>query len=64
MPLSESQKAMLLKDTSGVFQSSSRASDIASSKLPTDSTQFTSDSIISERILPIQPPHPSQPIIS
>lgn len=33
VPLSECQKAMLLKDTSGVVQQSSRASDTTSGKL-------------------------------
>jgi hypothetical protein len=56
VPLSEGQKAMLLKDTSGVVQSSLRASDVASGKLPSDSTHFNFD--------PIQPPPLSQPIIS
>lgn len=62
MPLSEHQKAMLLKDTFGVVQHSSKASDTMSGKLPEASTLITSNSMISERILPIQPPPTSQPI--
>lgn len=62
-PLSERQKTMLLKDTSEVVQHSSRASDIASSKLPTATTPITFDYVISKSILPIQPPPSSQPII-
>lgn len=66
VPLSENQKAMLLKHTSGVVQHSSKASDSASGKLPEASTPFTSDFVVSERILPIQLPPTSQliPIIS
>lgn len=47
VPLSDLQKEMILKDTSAVVQSSSRASDVASGKLPSDSTQFNFDSTIS-----------------
>lgn len=61
-PLSERQKAVILKDTSGVVMSSSRDYDISSGKLPSDITHFNSGSISSERILPI--PHPSQSTIS
>ena len=61
MPLSERQKEMILKDTSGVVQSSLRSYDIASVKLPFESTHLNSDSISFERILPISPP--SQSII-
>ncbi|XP_050916319.1 uncharacterized protein LOC127131441 [Lathyrus oleraceus] len=59
VPLSARQKAMILKDTSGIVQSSSRASDITSGKLPSDNTHFNSDSISSERILLIPPPSQS-----
>lgn len=55
VPLNERQKAMLLKDTSGGVQHSSNASDTASGKLHEASTQITFDSVIFERILPIQP---------
>lgn len=64
VPLSERQKEMILKDTSGVIQSSLRAYDVASGKLPSYSTQFNFDSILSKRILPIQPHPSSQPIVS
>lgn len=64
MPLTECHRAMILKDTSGVVQSYSRASNLAYGKLPSDNTQFNSDSIISERILPIQPPFSSKSILS
>lgn len=63
VPLSEREKAMILKDISGVVQSSSKASDVASGKLTSDSTQFNFDSILSERILPIPHPPSSQSII-
>lgn len=54
MPLNENQKAMLLKDTSGVIQQSSKAYDTTTScKLPKFSNLLVSDSAISERILPI-----------
>lgn len=62
VPLSERKKAMILKDTSRVVQSSSRAYDIAYGKLPSDNTHFNFDSTSSERILLIPPP--SQSIIS
>lgn len=55
---------MLLKDTSGVLQSSSRASDTASGKLPIASNPITYGYVISKRILPIQPPSSSKLIIS
>lgn len=54
---------MFLKDTSGVVQHSSRASETASGKLPEASALFASDSMVSKRILPIQPPPTSQPIL-
>lgn len=54
VPLSERQKAMILKDTSGVVQSSR-----VSGKLPSNITSLNSDSISSERILPIPPPSQS-----
>lgn len=63
MPLSERQKEILLKDAFGVVQSSLRASNVAPGKLPSDRTQFNYDSILFKRILPIQPPPSSQPII-
>ncbi|XP_050897540.1 uncharacterized protein LOC127104400 [Lathyrus oleraceus] len=56
VPLSEHQKAMILKDTSGVVQSSR-----FSGKLPSDSASLDSDSM-SSRILRI--PLPSQSTIS
>lgn len=62
VPLSERQKAMLLRDTSGDVQQSLRASDPTSGKLPEASTLIVSDSVVSERILLIQPPPTSQPI--
>lgn len=62
MPLSERQKAMLLKDTSGVVQQSSRASDTTFGKLAKASTPFVSDFVVSERILLVQPLPTSQPI--
>lgn len=62
MPLSERQKAILLKDTSGVSQQSSRSSDTTSGKLHEASTPIVSDSIVFEKILPIHPPPTSQPI--
>lgn len=40
VPLSERQKAMIVKDTSRVVQSSSRASDISSGKILSDITHF------------------------
>ncbi|XP_050920065.1 pectinesterase inhibitor 10-like [Lathyrus oleraceus] len=49
--------AMILKDTSGVAQSS-----IVSGKLPFGSTSLNSNSMSSEMILPI--PHPSQSSVS
>lgn len=55
VPLNEFQKVMLLKDTSGVVQHTSKSSDTASGNLPEASTLVTSDSMIFERILPIQP---------
>ncbi|XP_050897082.1 actin cytoskeleton-regulatory complex protein PAN1-like [Lathyrus oleraceus] len=54
VPLSERQKAMILKDTSGVVQSSR-----VSRKLPSDSTPLNSDSISCEIILQIPPPSQS-----
>lgn len=51
---------MLLKDTFGVVQQSSKASDTTSGKLPESSTFIGFESIVSERILPIQPPSSSQ----
>lgn len=62
MPLSEIPKVVLLKDTFGVVQQSSRAFDTTSSKLPEAINTIAYESIISERILPIQPPPTSQPI--
>lgn len=50
VPLSERQKAMTLKDTSGIVQSSR-----VSGKLPYDNDSLDSVSI-SSRILPIPPP--------
>ena len=55
MPLSERQKAMILKDTSGVVQSSR-----VSGKLPSNNASLDSDPM-SSRILLI--PHPSQSTI-
>lgn len=40
VPLSERQKEMILKDTSRVVQSSSRASNIAYGKFPSDNTHL------------------------
>lgn len=54
VPLSERRKAMILKDTSEVVQSSR-----VSGKLHSDRTPLNSDSISSERILPIPPPSQS-----
>lgn len=62
MPLNKRKKAMRLKDTSGVIQQSSRASDTTSGKLPEASIPFVSDSVVFVRILPIQPPPTYQPI--
>lgn len=53
VPLSERRKAMILKDTSGVVQSSR-----VSGKLPSADTSLDSVSI-SSRILPIPPPSQS-----
>lgn len=57
MPLSECQKAMILKDTYGVAQQSSKAS-IAPipGKSPTTITIFVSDSNVFESVLPTPPP--------
>lgn len=63
MPLSERQKSMFLKDTSGVVQHTSKAFDTSFGKLPEASAPITSDSVIFERILPIQPPPTSQSIL-
>lgn len=64
VPLCKRQKEMLLKDTFGVVQYSSRAYDVAYGKLPSDITQFNSGSIPSEMILTNQLPPSSQPIVS
>lgn len=64
VPLNELQKAILLKDTYGVIQQSSKASDTPTpSKLPNARNLFVSDSVISEWVLPTQPfPFTSQSI--
>lgn len=61
MPLSQRQKAMILKDTSGIAQQSSKASDATIlSKSSTARNLFVSDSHVSESVLPTQPsPSPS-----
>lgn len=64
MPLSECQRKILLKDTSGIVQQSTKALSVTTyGKLP-EANNFVSDSVISERILPIQPRPNSQPKIS
>lgn len=63
--LSERQKAILMKDTSGVVQQSSEAFETSTyGKLPKVINHFVSVSINSERVLPTQPPPISQPIPS
>lgn len=62
MPLNERLKDMLLKDISEVAQQSSRASDTTYDKLPEANAPTLSNSIVSEKILPIQPPPASQTI--
>lgn len=59
VPLSERQKEIILKDTSGVVLSSSRAFDISFVKLSSNSTPLNSDSILSQRVLPSPPPSQS-----
>lgn len=61
LPLSECQKSMILKDTSGVVQQSSKAPDTPiPGKSSTTITLFTSDSQVSESVLQTQPyPSPS-----
>lgn len=57
VPLSECQKAMILKDTSGVVQQSSNASDASiPGKSSTAKTFFVSDSNVSQSVLPTPPP--------
>lgn len=61
MPLSEHEKTMLLKDMSGVVQQSSKFSETTTyGKIPEASNLVISDSVISERILPIPSPPTSQ----
>lgn len=55
VPLNERQKAMMLKDTSGVVQPSSIDSDKESDKPPYVITPLNSGSILSQRVLPIPP---------
>lgn len=63
VPLSELQKAMILKDTSGVAQKSSKASDAPiPGKSLTARTLFVSDTNIPESVLP--PPPPSHKIFT
>lgn len=58
MPLSERQKAMILNETSGVFQESSKASDAPiHGKSPMAITLFISDSNIFGNVLPTSPFH-------
>lgn len=55
---------MLLRDTSSIIQQPTKApSETTSGKLPEANNLVVYDSAISERILPIQPPSTSQPII-
>lgn len=57
VPLSEFQKAMILKDTSGVSQQSSKASDTPiPGKSLTTITLFVSDYNIFGSVLPTPPP--------
>lgn len=60
VPLSERQKVMIMKDTSGVSQQSSKASDAPIfGKSPMAKTLFISDTNISGSVLPTPPPSPS-----
>lgn len=64
VPLNERQRQMLLRYTSGIVQQSTKAPSVTTSgKLP-EASNLVSDSVVSERILPIQPPPNSQPKIS
>lgn len=65
VPLSEHQRHVLLRDTSGDAQQSTKApSKTTSSKSPTAKSIFVSNSVISEHVLPSQPsPYPSQNIL-
>lgn len=64
MPLSERQRKMLLTDTYGVAQQSTKApNETTSGKSPITINVVISDSIVFERVLPTQPsPSPSQNI--
>lgn len=56
VPLSERQKAMILKDTSGITQQSSKASDATiPGKSFTARNLFVSNSHVFESVLPTQP---------
>lgn len=61
VPLNELQKAMILKDTSGIAQKSSKASEATIHSKPSSAINlFISDSHFSESVLPTQPsPSPS-----
>lgn len=66
VPLSELQKSTILKDTSGVAQQSSKASDArTSSKSLTARNVFVSDIDVSKNVLSTSPPpHPSNTLSS
>lgn len=64
VPLSERQRQMLLRDTSGVSQQSTKAPSVTTSgNSPIENDLLVSDFVISERVLPTQPSSsPSQNI--